>query len=78
MVYEILMGRHLKLAEDLKELEHKYRMAVFLDSDNIEELKNYITCLENELFDTRMQLFEHLKEQLPILREDNIRRNAKR
>lgn len=78
MVYEILMGRHLKLVEDLKELEHKYRMAVFLDSDNIEELKNYITCLENELFDTRMQLFEHLKEQLPILREDNIKRNAKR
>ena len=78
MVYEILMGRHLKLVEDLKELEHKYRMAVFLDSDNIEELKSYITCLENELFDTRVQLFEHLKEQLPILREDNIKRNAKR
>ena len=78
MVYEILMGRHLKLVEDLKELEHKYRMAVFLDSGNIEELKSYITCLENELFDTRVQLFEHLKEQLPILREDNIKRNAKR
>ena len=60
----------MKLAEDLKELEHKYRMSIFLNAGNSAELKKYIEYLENELFDTRVQLFEYIKDQLPILNED--------
>ncbi|RYD75743.1 MAG: hypothetical protein EOP55_12880 [Sphingobacteriales bacterium] len=71
MKYEILMERHMKLAEDLKELEHKHRMSIFLNLGNSDELKKHIEYLENELFDTRVQLIEHVKEQLPTLIENN-------